>query len=281
MNYYRRYMGDYQRDTGHLSLTEHGVYTVLLDHYYSKRCPLPARLDSLYRLCRATTKHEQDAVKAVAVEFFQRAADGRRHNQRADREIAEWERLAQINRERGKLGGRPKRNPDVNPGANPAGSIPETREVIFKQPSPTPTPTPTPAPEPEPEPQPGSGVLVEDSSDSRPLRKRPVPSSFHEEVIAVYHEILPELPRVKVWSTKRRQALDARIRERCKDGKPAQSIHYWREFFSHVAASDFLAGRKTEFRADLEWLIRPENFAKVIEGKYVNRDRGNGGAHAR
>lgn len=26
MDYYKRYMGDYERDTGHLSLTAHGAY---------------------------------------------------------------------------------------------------------------------------------------------------------------------------------------------------------------------------------------------------------------
>lgn len=27
MNYYERHLGDYARDTGHLSIMEHGVYT--------------------------------------------------------------------------------------------------------------------------------------------------------------------------------------------------------------------------------------------------------------
>lgn len=274
MNYWKRYAGDYMRDTGHLSLTEHGVYTVLLDHYYSRRSPLPVTVEALYRICRATTKLEQQAVKAVAEEFFRRAEDGRRHNPRADREIAEWERLAQINRERGKLGGRPKRNPDgnppANPDANPAGSISETREVIFSQPSPAPAPTPAPKPAP------GSGVLVADSSDSRPPQR--TSAAFHQEVIKAYHELLPDLPAVKVWSQKRRQALDARVRERCRDGKPADTIAYWRSLFEHVAASDFLCGRgRNDFRADLEWILRPENFTKVIEGRYNTR-RANGGA---
>jgi hypothetical protein len=96
----------------------------------------------------------------------------------------------------------------------------------------------------------------------------------HEEVIRAYHEILPEAPQVKVWSKKRRQALDARIRERCKDGKPAATIAYWRGFFEQVAASDFLCGRATSFVASLEWLLRPENFLKVIEGNYANRTNG-------
>lgn len=94
---------------------------------------------------------------------------------------------------------------------------------------------------------------------------------FHQAVIGLYHEILPTAPRVKAWTTTRRQALDARIRERLADGKPADQADYWRAFFETVAASDFLTGRATGFRADLEWLLRPENFLKVIEGRYSNR----------
>jgi uncharacterized protein YdaU (DUF1376 family) len=88
MNYYRRFMGDYQRDTSHLSVIEHGAYTLLLDHYYSKRTPLPATLDALYRLCRAMTTLEQEAVRVVVEEFFPVGTDGLRHNPRADKEIA-------------------------------------------------------------------------------------------------------------------------------------------------------------------------------------------------
>jgi uncharacterized protein YdaU (DUF1376 family) len=122
MDYYKRYMGDYQRDTGDLSLAQHGAFTVLLDHYYSVRKPLPAAMEKLHRLCRATTKAEQDAVESVVDEFFKLGPDGLRHNARADEEIAKWEEFAQENREKGKLGGRPKKNPSGNPSGNPPGN---------------------------------------------------------------------------------------------------------------------------------------------------------------
>jgi hypothetical protein len=99
---------------------------------------------------------------------------------------------------------------------------------------------------------------------------RPMPAAFHDEVIASYHELLPMLSPVKRWSKKRRQALNARIAERLQDGKPADTIGYWRDFFEKVAASDFLCG-SGKFIADLEWLLRPENFLKTIEGRYDNR----------
>lgn len=98
MNYYPRYMGDYQSDTMHLSMTEDGAYTRLLDHYYSKGKPLPGDIKQLCRIARALDKIEQEAVATVASEFFPLASDGLRHNVRADREIAGWnQRISQAN----------------------------------------------------------------------------------------------------------------------------------------------------------------------------------------
>lgn len=90
MNFYKRYMGDYGRDTAHLSLAEHGAYTLLLDHYYSTEQPLPADPAALFRICRAFDKLEQRAVLSVADAFFPKSEDGLRHNARADMEVKSW-----------------------------------------------------------------------------------------------------------------------------------------------------------------------------------------------
>src|SRR5690348_11040498 len=111
MNYYERYCGDYQRDTAHLSLAEHGAYTMLLDTYFSVEKPLPSDLASLYRVCRAMTRLEQQAVKAVADQFFPVSElDGLRHNARADREIAKARPKIEAARINGRKGGRPPKN---------------------------------------------------------------------------------------------------------------------------------------------------------------------------
>jgi uncharacterized protein YdaU (DUF1376 family) len=86
VNYYRRYMGDYMRDTMHLSFMEHGAYTLMLDAQYSTEKALPTDYDGLYRICRAMTKPEQEAVRKVADEFFP-VREGGRFNLRAEREI--------------------------------------------------------------------------------------------------------------------------------------------------------------------------------------------------
>lgn len=84
MNYYERHLGDYARDTGHLSLVEHGIYTLLLDRYYASESPIPDA--DKYRVARARTRDEKAALDAVLAEFFV-LDDGRWHNKRADAEI--------------------------------------------------------------------------------------------------------------------------------------------------------------------------------------------------
>ena len=70
MNFYKRFIGDYQRDTGHLSMAEHGAYTLLLDVHYATEKPLPSNKQSIYRLLRAIDKSEQIAIDRVLDEFW-------------------------------------------------------------------------------------------------------------------------------------------------------------------------------------------------------------------
>jgi uncharacterized protein YdaU (DUF1376 family) len=95
MNWYPRYYGDYMRDTAHLSLVEHGAYTVLLDHYYATGEGLPDDEKSLYRICRAFTDEERQAVTTVVGSFFYVGTDGRRHNKRADQELGKQGAISQ------------------------------------------------------------------------------------------------------------------------------------------------------------------------------------------
>lgn len=92
----------------------------------------------------------------------------------------------------------------------------------------------------------------------------------HQEIIAAYHECLPACRPVKTWNDYRQGLLRQRWREDAK----RQRLEWWRKFFGYVAKSQFLTGAsepsggREPFVADLEWLIRPTNFAHVIEGKY-------------
>jgi uncharacterized protein YdaU (DUF1376 family) len=89
LNYYEHHLGDYLRDTAHLSMVEDGAYRRLMDAYYIKEHPLPLAMREVCRLVRAVSKPERDAVAVVLGEFFDEVADGWRHK-RCDTEIARY-----------------------------------------------------------------------------------------------------------------------------------------------------------------------------------------------
>lgn len=126
MNYYERHLGDYTRDTAHLSLLEHGVYTILLDRYYITEHGIPDA--QKYRLARARTRAERQAVNVVLNEFFT-LKDGIWINNRAEEEIAATRHKITTAKVNGGKGGRPPKN--------------ETRMESETQPKENPTKTQT------------------------------------------------------------------------------------------------------------------------------------------
>ena len=92
MKYYQRHIGDYSTATRHLTMLEHGAYTILLDLCYSTEQPLPLDQSRLFRLAMASTNEEQQAVASVLEEFFTRTETGWR-NGRCDHEIAQYQQM--------------------------------------------------------------------------------------------------------------------------------------------------------------------------------------------
>ncbi len=88
MNYYERHIGDYLKDTAHLSLLEHGVYTRLLDVYYTRESAIPN--DQTARLVGARSKEEKEALDVVLNEFFVLTENGWEQD-RCNREIARYQ----------------------------------------------------------------------------------------------------------------------------------------------------------------------------------------------
>lgn len=89
MNYYEHHIGDYLKNTAHLSMLEDGAYRRLIDAYCTREEPLPADRKACHRLARAQSKPEKDAVDTVLDEFFVLEEDGW-HQARCDKEIAKF-----------------------------------------------------------------------------------------------------------------------------------------------------------------------------------------------
>lgn len=88
------------------------------------------------------------------------------------------------------------------------------------------------------------------------------------QIVDLYHSKLPSLQRCEKL-TKNRKGY---IRQRWTEDLP--SLQAWANYFDDVSKSDFLMGKvpgrqgQAPFRAHLEWLTRPANFTKVLEGTY-------------
>ena len=91
-----------------------------------------------------------------------------------------------------------------------------------------------------------------------------------EFVVELYHGLCPSLPRCLKLTPTRKKQIKARAKEFNTQGSREKGLGFDR-LFRMAEASDFLTGRDGNFRADLTWLINPENSTKTLEGKYDNR----------
>ena len=109
MNYYARHLGDYAKDTHHLTLMEHGVLNLLLDRLYSSEKPFSHK--EAYQICRPTTKAEKQAVERVLTDYFVDTGSGF-VNHRALREIEKYHEKS--NKARQSVRARWDKKPDTN-----------------------------------------------------------------------------------------------------------------------------------------------------------------------
>ncbi|WP_275559862.1 helix-turn-helix domain-containing protein [Pseudomonas sp. 2(2015)] len=131
---------------------------------------------------------------------------------------------------------------------------------------------PTPAPDaPHPGnkcPQNRKGTIKEPSGSSASTPDDSKTVSV-DQVVELFNELLPELPRVVLVNKDRKSKVQARLTE----SPVHQDLDFWRDFFGMVQASDWLMGRvggrdNKPFRCNFDWLIAPTNFVKVVEGNY-------------
>lgn len=109
MRYYDFHINDFGAKTAHLSLTEIGIYTLLINRYYEQEAPLADdETDRLKRFLRIRSSEEIEGFEAVLEDFFE-LRDGHWHHNRCDQVIAEYHERCEANRANGKKGGRPRK----------------------------------------------------------------------------------------------------------------------------------------------------------------------------
>ena len=255
MNYYGRHIGDYLKDTAHLSLLEHGVYTRLMDVYYTREALLPE--DQVARLIGARSKEEKEALAAVLGEFFL-LHEGAWSQLRCDREIARYQdkqRKAKASADA--RWAQSDRNADASTDAmrtHSEGNAPSNQ-----------SPVTIPKSNTEPKGSTSTGKL---------------PTCKTKEVIDLYHRILPELPEVRVH-TKARVAgirkmwtwvLTSKKSDQSRRAETAEQALTWFEnYFNRARANDFLMGRvprigeHADWQCTIDFLMTDKGLLQVIE----------------
>jgi uncharacterized protein YdaU (DUF1376 family) len=254
MNYYPFHIGDYISHTSHLSDLEDLAYRRMIDLYYQTEEPF-ADIAWVARKVKSTP----EIVKILLEEFFEFwAEDCTWRSKRADEEIAKYRLKADSARNANRVKTEKK-----------STLITELKSELISEPN----------------------HILTNNHNQEPYNQEPInniktisveskiPPCPHQEIISIYHNTLPELPKVLSWNKTRESYLKQRWRQlfvefECKSSE--EGLDWFKnDFFQFVRDSKFLMGKvqskdRKPFLADLEWMIKPTNFTKIIERKYEN-----------
>lgn len=262
MNHYPHHIGDFNNATRHLTRVERSLYRDMIELYYDTEQALNADTTKIARRILATSDEERTSMLLVLEEFFVLQDDGW-HNTRCDDEIAKYQGQIQQASRAGKASAAKRSNKTATPS-----------EQAFNERS---TPVAPALNQPEPEPEP-SLVAKATSSPAE------LPTCPHETLIDLFSENLPTLPQPKkeLWVGKNAEAMRTRWRWVLSAKKKSgdryatnrdEAIAWFGRFFAHVAKSEFLSGTNGKWTGcDLGWLMKADNFAKVVSGNYDNKE---------
>jgi len=88
----------------------------------------------------------------------------------------------------------------------------------------------------------------------------------YQAVLDAFHELCPSLPRVLKLSDSRKKAIKARLND--------FGLEEIKRAFALTEKSDFLKGTNANgWQAGFDWLMKPANLTKVLEGNYENKHK--------
>jgi uncharacterized protein YdaU (DUF1376 family) len=301
VNYYERHIGDYIKDTVKLTMLEDGAYNRLIDQCYQTERPLPLDKREVYREARATSPAERRAVDYVLATYFTPTDDGFRQKrieseiERLKGKLSEksrkataaankrWSKQTHVESDADAL---PEDHADALPTDDASAmqthserNAHQTPDTRHQSPPSSPSKPLTGAAPPSGMQDEPAGGLNEPPEDAA---KTTLPCP-HLKILALWQEVLPAMPQhdPQQWHDTRRSHLQRRWRETAtvKEWPSEEAGLEWlRRLFTYVGRSKFLTGKSDAkpgsrpFVIELEWLVRPSNWAKVIEGKYHTED---------
>ena len=230
MIFYKHFLGDYRRDTGHLSMLEHGAYRLLLDAFYATEKPLPLEPRRLYRLVGAVEAAERAAVDAVLDEFWERTQDGWTNARAAIELESQQDRSAKA------------RASAMRRHMRTHSEGTSERSASHSQ----------------------SQSLLTSSKDDAPNKRSESADADLLWAIDIFNCMAKEarIPTVQRLTDKRRRALRQRLAE-------CGGLEGWKAACERVRSSRFLTGDNDRgWRANIDFLLRQSSFTSLMEGAY-------------
>jgi hypothetical protein len=129
-----------------------------------------------------------------------------------------------------------------------------------------------------------ASLSTADADDAADQASESLPPCPHTEILRLFAEHLPELPqpRAELWDGERAKALKARWRwcltAKRGDGRRYatnrdEALQWFGKFFGYVRRCPHLMGENSRsWTADLGWLVKADNFAKVQQGNYDSKE---------
>lgn len=243
MHYYKRNIGDYHKKAGRLSMLEHGAYTLLIDSCYDRE-RFPSEEEAI-DWCWARSDEEINAVKFVLSRFFT-LVDGLYVQDRISEEIASYKDRALKNKEIAENRERERREKRERIEHD---SCTDRHLTINQEPL-------TINQEPE-----DQKPCDQQAESQAPVR---IP---YDEILDAFKSRLPSFPQPRrPLDDDRKRAVRSLWTKKEQYG----SVDFFDRYFNHVSESEFLSGWKG---CGFDWLMKPANFRKVIEGNYHGEAR--------
>ena len=98
----------------------------------------------------------------------------------------------------------------------------------------------------------------EESKESKESKIYNSPDGELQKIIELFNSICISLPNIQMTDSRRRVLKNSKIKD-------------WEQLFVKVEASDFLSGRVKDWKASFDWIIKPSNAVKILEGNYDNK----------
>ena len=84
----------------------------------------------------------------------------------------------------------------------------------------------------------------------------------YKAIVEQFNSVCTALPKVRDLTEPRKKAIKSALKRLGGEGLT--------ELFRKTAASEFLCGKNGGWKASFDWILKPANFTKILEGNYNN-----------